>query len=343
MRSADLKGVNRPRLLAGAALAVAAACGLIYYFGYVRGVPVGKSSEVPSAVSNRADAPQLKLFYAATTARLRDAPNIAGSNVIGKLTRGSEANGAVVPGAADGEYWLKLADGSGFVSLVNLTELQVPALQKAFNQKIIVLTGAATLLASAQRGAPILARLPKNTAITASGITANGYLEVIRKQGGVGYIAGGAQIVAAAQKPDLPPAIAIKIDSNGCAVGAEIDGLFKQMQNRQVAGLRRVEDAKYTDDDAREAAIARYRQRNEGKSVLVPIARSFRGLTVTGLGIHPESQSVYFAEPPEQVRQAFRTAGYRVGRDGKLPSREIYASIDAGNSNLGKTDMGCGV
>jgi hypothetical protein len=110
--------------------------------------------------------------------------------------------------------------------------------------------------------------------------------------------------------------------------------------------LKAVEDAKYPDDDARDAAIAKYRQRTEGKSVVIPLERSFHTLTVTGLAQHYESQSVYFADPPEKVRKVFRSIGYRVGKDGKLPSGEIYAGIDPapkGNASYGKTDLGCGV
>ncbi len=332
------------RLWAGLGLAVTAVFGLIFYFGFMRDDHAGRRSDVTAAAAPQNVAvPEVKLFYAATGARLRDQPTITGSNVIGKLRRGDEAGGSVVAGTAEGELWLKLANGGGFVNLVNLTETPAPPLQKKFDQKILILPSAAKLLNAPARGAEVRGQLSKGSAVTASGITGNGYLEIILKNGGVGFIAGGAQIIAELDKPELPPAIAIKIDSNGCVSGPEIDALFKQIQNRQAAGLRRVEEAKYTNDDIRDAAITRYRQRTEGKSVIIPINRSFRGLTVTGIGVHPESQSVYFSESPEQARQVFRGAGYRVGRDGKLPSREIYASIDASNSKLGKTDMGCGV
>jgi hypothetical protein len=297
----------------------------------------------PSAISQSAVAPELMLFYAATQAQLRDKPAIAGSVVTGKLQRGHEASGFVVKGINESEYWLRLAGGGGFVNLVNLAGTPAPRLQKTLGMKTIPLPAAANLLAAPARDAVVTDRLSKGFPVTAYGITDNGYLEIILKKGGTGYISGGAQIVASTEKPDLPPAIAIKIDGNGCAASAEIDALFKQIIGRQAAGLRQVEEAKYADDDARDAAIARYRQRTEGKSVIVPLERSFRGLTVTGIGVHPESQSVYFSENPDQVRSVFRGIGYRVGRDGKLPSREIYASIDASNSRLGKTDMGCGV
>ncbi len=335
---------GKGKLLAGLAIIAIAGLGSAYYFGFMRTGPAdaGAGTAV-SAVTQDIIAPEVKQFYAATQARLRDRPTITDSSVTGKLLRGDAVSGVIVNGASAGELWLKLAEDKGFVNLVNLTETPAPALQKKFGQKIIELPGAAKLLKSPARNGEITERLRQGTSVTVSGITDNGYLEVIRKTGGVGYIAGGVEIIADLEKPDLPPAIAIKIDANGCAAGPEIDAVFKQIQNRQAAGLRAVEEAKYPNDDARDAAIARYRQRNEGKTVTVPLNRSFRGLTVTGVGVHPESQSVYFSETPEQVRQVFRGAGYRVGRDGKLPSREIYASIDAGNSRLGKTDMGCGV
>jgi hypothetical protein len=335
---------SKGKLFAGLAVIAIAGLGSAYYFGYMRAGPADTGSGAAvSAVSQDIIAPEMKLFYAATQARLRDQPAITGSNITGKLLRGDDVSGSVVNGTAAGELWLKLADDKGFVNLVNLSEAPAPALQKKFGQKIVALPAAARLLKTPARNGEIAERLPQGTAVTVSGITDNGYLEVIRKTGGVGYIAGGVEIIADSEKPDLPPVIAIKIDANGCAAGPEIEAVFKQIQNRQAAGLRAVEEAKYPNDDARDAAIARYRQRNEGRSITVPLNRSFRGLTVTGVGVHPESQSVYFSETPDQVRAAFRGAGYRVGRDGKLPSREIYASIDAGNSKLGKTDMGCGV
>jgi hypothetical protein len=107
-----------------------------------------------------------------------------------------------------------------------------------------------------------------------------------------------------------------------------------------------VENASYANDDARDAAIDKYFGRNDGKSRLMRLKRSFNGLTVTGIAQHYESQSVYFDDPPEKVRSVFRAQGYKVGKDGKLSSSDIYASIDAAPrtfSGYGKTELGCGV
>jgi hypothetical protein len=291
-------------------------------------------------------AAELNTYYAATGARLRDRPTITGSSITGRVARGEAVSGSVVDGSEAGQLWLQLADAKGYVNLVNLSENPAPQLRRSFGEKKFELADAAALLASPGRNGAVMARLAKGQTLTTSGITDNGFAEIILNQGGVGYIADGERAIAAATTPDLPPSIVVKLDNNGCGTGPEIDKLFRQIQSRQTASQKAVEDAKYADDDAREAAIEKYMQRIAGKSIVLPLNRSFRGLTVTGVAQHLESQSVYFAEPPEQVRSVFRSIGYRVGKDGKLPSGEIYASIDASprsNPHFGKTDLGCGV
>lgn len=52
--------------------------------------------------------------------------------------------------------------------------------------------------------------------------------------------------------------------------------------------------------------------------VVVP-SRPWRGLTVTGIGLHYESTSVYFGEPVAKVRRVLRGAGVRVEADGSIP------------------------
>jgi hypothetical protein len=52
--------------------------------------------------------------------------------------------------------------------------------------------------------------------------------------------------------------------------------------------------------------------------IAVP-SRPWRGLTVTGVGLHYESTSVYFGEPVAKVRQVLRDAGVHVKTDGSIP------------------------
>jgi hypothetical protein len=321
--------------------------GIGCYFAFIHDAKRSAAQGVAAVAQTApAEVAEVKQFYAVTKARLRDIPAAENSNVIGLLQRGDPVSGSVVAGKAQGQLWLNLSENKGFVNVVNLSENPAPALKTSFGGKVWTLPERANLLGAPSRNSAVLDRLAQGTALSVSGITKNGYAEIIRKTGGVGYLANGEQLLAAKEKPPLARGMTIRIDNNGCAAGPEIDSLFRQIQYRQAAGLKAVEDAKYPDDDARDAAIVKYRQRTEGKSVVIPLERSFRNLTVTGLAQHYESQSVYFADPPEQVRKVFRSMGYRVGKDGKLPSGEIYAGIDPapkGNASYGKTDLGCGV
>ncbi len=335
------------RLWLSLGVAVTLLSGIGYYLAFIYDLDGNAAQAVETAMQKApAEVAEVKQFYAATKARMRDSAAAENGNVIGILRRGDPVSGSIVAGTAEGQLWLKLADNKGFVNVVNLSENPAPALKTSFGGKVFTLPERANLLSTPSKDSPVLDRFSQGLVLTTSGITRNGYAEIIRKTGGVGYIANGEQLLAALKKPALARAMTIRIDNNGCAAGPEIDSLFRQIQLRQAAGLKAVEDAKYPDDDARDAAITKYRQRTEGKSVVIPLERSFRTLTVTGLAQHYELQSVYFADPPEQVRKVFRSIGYRVGKDGKLPSGEIYAGIDPaprGNVSYGQTDLGCGV
>lgn len=83
--------------------------------------------------------------------------------------------------------------------------------------------------------------------------------------------------------------------------------------------------------------------------VAVP-SRPWRGLTVTGVGLHYESTSVYFREPVAMVRRVLRQAGVRVAADGSIPmaseeaveSQALRATISDA-SRFGASGVECGV
>ena len=84
----------------------------------------------------------------------------------------------------------------------------------------------------------------------------------------------------------------------------------------------------------------------EGRSSYEKLQRSYEGLTVTAIGQHYESQSVYFAEPAARVIEVLRAKGYRVGKDGSIPSADLYAGVGAATAEgarYGKSDLTCGV
>ncbi|NJM50082.1 MAG: zinc-ribbon domain-containing protein [Sphingomonadales bacterium] len=337
-------GFNKLWLAIGAGVILVLAA--LYYVLFLADDFGGRNGGTPTAeVEKEAPLPVTsKIYYANSAANIRDAASVEGSTVTGKLKRGDEAKGKLIESEEGGERWLELDDGRGFVNLINLTENAMPALKSDLGRKVITLAGNAELWNAPADDATIVDRLSKGLSVTVSGITQNDYLEIILKKGGVGYIADGEAVLAAAEKAAMGPPIAIKLDPQGCAAGPEIKALFDQLYARQAAKRKAIEDADYPNDAARDAALTKYETETEGRSDFLKVRRNFKGLTVTGIAQHYESQSVYFAESPEIVRELFRSLGVKVGDDGQLPSRDIYAGIDPSrNPDYGKTDMGCGV
>jgi hypothetical protein len=103
-----------------------------------------------------------------------------------------------------------------------------------------------------------------------------------------------------------------------------------------------LEAKEYADELARERAYAEV----EGKSSYMRLRRSFDGLSLTGLGQHYESQSLYFADPPAKVIAVFRDNGFNIAPDGVFKSTELYAGISGTRGEgaaYGKTELSCGV
>jgi hypothetical protein len=114
------------------------------------------------------------------------------------------------------------------------------------------------------------------------------------------------------------------------------------MGDRIRANYKTLENKDYPNEEARAKALVAV----EGRSTFEKLQRSYEGLTVTAIAQHYESQSVYFAEPAAKVIEVFRTKGYKVGRDGSIPSTDLYAGV--GNATgegarYGKSDLSCGV
>lgn len=55
-------------------------------------------------------------------ANVRDRPTAQGSNIVGKLMPGEVVDGIVQNGEVPGNFWLRLSNGNGYVSLVNLSD-----------------------------------------------------------------------------------------------------------------------------------------------------------------------------------------------------------------------------
>lgn len=286
-------------------------------------------------VGETADARQL---FVMTEANIRDKATTVGSNILGKMPRGSAVTGVVKLGEDNTSEWLELSDGKGFIATVNLSETEPPEIAKALNDKIWVADSALDIWAQPDTASALLDRVSESAKLTLSGLTANDFIEVKLPKGGVGYIADGASILA--RLGGRP--VAIAFNPQTCNFGGELGAEFAKIGTRLRAQWQALEEKEFVDEDARDKAYAAV----EGKSVYVKLLRSFEGLSLTAIAQHYEAQSLYFADPPAKVIDVFRKKGFRIGNDGTFPSTELYAGITATRGEgaaYGKSELGCGV
>ena len=277
-------------------------------------------------------------MFVMTEANVRDKSTTVGSTIIGKMPRGSAVTGAVKLGEDGVSEWLELADGAGFIATVNLGEAAPPDIAKALDDKIWSSDTAIDIWAQADTASALVDRVKEGTRLTLAGLTANDFIEIKLSRGGVGYIANGAAILSRlGGKP-----IAINFNPQTCTFGSDLNAEFARIGSRLRSQWQALEDKEFVDDEAREKAYAA----SEGKSSYVKLPRSFDGLTLTAIGQHYESQSIYFADPPAKVIEVFRAKGFKIDGNGTFPSTELYAGISATRGEgaaYGKSELGCGV
>ncbi|MFN3619307.1 SH3 domain-containing protein [Sphingorhabdus sp.] len=293
-----------------------------------------------SAATKTEDASQAgaQIFFAMTDANLRDRPTTTGSNILGKLPRGSQVTGTIQPGSGSDGGWLELSDGNGFVALINLSQNKPPVLTKSLNDQSWAADGLIDVWATTLPDSDLLDRVREGTKLTLVGTTADNFIEVKLDGGRYGYLADATSILARlGGKP-----ISIGFNPQTCAFAGEIGAEFAKIGAQLQAQWQALEAKDFADETAREKAYAAI----EGKSKFVRLRRSFEGLSLTGLAQHYESQSLYFDDPPAKVIEVFRGQGFNIGRDGLFQSTELYAGITATRGEVaayGKTELGCGV
>lgn len=281
---------------------------------------------------------EAKQMFAMTEANIRDRATTSGSQILGKLPRGSAVTGVVKLGMDGTSEWLELSDGKGFIAVVNLADTQPPEIAKSLNGKIWVADSALDIWAQPDTGASLLDRVSAGTKLTLSGLTLNDYIEVRLGNGGFGYLANGATILS--RLGGRP--ITIIFNPQSCSFGGELGTEFAKIGTRLKSQWTELENREFADEEARDKAYAAA----ESKSSYVKLQRSFEGLSLTAIAQHFESQSLYFSDPPEKVIDVFRKKGFRIGSDGAFPSTELYAGISATRGEgaaYGKTELGCGV
>lgn len=293
------------------------------------------SGAIEAAEASR---PGAQVFFAMTDANLRDKPTTTGSNILGKLPRGSQVTGTIQSsGGAEGG-WLELSDGNGFVALINLSQYKPPVLVKSLNDQSWVADGLIDVWATTLPDSDLLDRVREGAKLTLVGTTADNFIEVKLASGRYGYVADAPSILARlGGKP-----ISIGFNPQTCTFSGEIGSEFAKIGTQLQAQWQALEAKEFADEAEREKALAAV----EGKSKFVRLRRSFDGLSLTGLGQHYESQSLYFDDPPAKVIEVFRAQGFDIGNDGLFPSTELYAGITATRGEgaaFGKTELGCGV
>ena len=311
---------------------------LLYFFLFVRDDLSDSSEPVPEAAKTEAVTAASVQMFTMTEANIRDKATTVGSSIIGKMPRGSALSGVVKLGEDGVTEWLELAEGKGFVATINLSDTEPPVLTKTLGDKIWAADVATEIWSQPDSSSSLIDRVGEGAKLTLAGLTGNDYIEIKLKNGGVGYIAGGAAIIARmGGKP-----VAISFNPANCRFGGEIDAEFEKIGAKLRAQWAALEAKEYPDDAAREKAMNAV----EGRSTFQRLQRSYEGLTVTAIAQHYESQSVYFAEPAARVVEVFRRKGFRIGRDGGFASTELYAGIAdtrGESATFGKSELGCGV
>lgn len=320
--------------IAGAIALIAA----LYFFLFVADDMGGSAGGDYGNSADAGDTSPPKRMFAMAEVNIRDKPTTTGSAIIGKLSRGSAVTGVVKASADGGGDWLELADGKGFIATANLSDTQPPEIAKALGDKVWTADTRLDIWAQPDTASSLVEKVSEGTRLTLSGLTANDFIEIKLRGGGVGYIADGAAILA--RLGGRP--IAISFNPATCNFGGELGTEFEKLSARVRAQWEALEDREYANDAAREKAYAAV----EGKSTYARLPRSFEGLSLTAIGLHYESQSLYFADPAARVIEVFRGKGFRIDGNGNFPSTELYAGISTTRGEgtaYGKSELGCGV
>ncbi len=183
------------RIVAGATvLVVAGGIGLLAFGGKkmedagdFAGADATAAAAAAGAAMDSSITGQEATLYIIADANVRDRPTAQGSTLVTKLARATAVTGTMQIGEDQTSAWFKLADGRGYIGGVNLSPNQPPALAKTFSDmKWNVETGT-DLLATPEPSSAVVARLNFGDQTTVAGVTTNGYAEVKRSRGGVGY------------------------------------------------------------------------------------------------------------------------------------------------------------
>ena len=125
-------------------------------------------------------------FYVVADANRRNRPTAKSSN-LGRVSRGTQLGGRWVTGEDGNSRWFRLADGSGYVSEVNVSTARPPQLATNLGEYRFRPSQHLQLHARPSDQSPVNDTVPPGTLLVITGITANGFAEAKGRRGGVGY------------------------------------------------------------------------------------------------------------------------------------------------------------
>ena len=129
------------------------------------------------------------LYYVVASTNIRNRSTAQGSRILGRASRGERLTGTVSAGERSSALWLRLNNGRGFVSEVNLSKSVPPKLSVTYNDMKIRTSSTFNLLKAPDNSSQTIKIIQARSDVIVAGITENGFIEVKRREGGVGYVA----------------------------------------------------------------------------------------------------------------------------------------------------------
>ena len=139
-----------------------------------------------AAADAAANATGSSAFYIVADANRRSWPTAA-SSFSGKISRGTALQGAMVIGEDGESNWLRLGDGSGYISSVNVAQSPPPQLATNLGDRRFRTPSDLQLYATPSEQSAVVDTVPAGTVLVITGITDNGFAEAKGRSGGVGY------------------------------------------------------------------------------------------------------------------------------------------------------------
>jgi hypothetical protein len=182
--------VNRKSgLIAGGLVVLAAVTGFGLY-AYTGAGKTGVSSQSLGTTEGTTpdDEANALVKYLIADANIRAHANAKDAAIVTKLKRGTMVIGSAKQGDDPTSQWLKLSDGRGFISLVNLSDIEPPKLATTLNDQSWFPTSDLTIKQAPDASSPAKTAAKAGNTYYLAGITENGFVEVKLGKGGVGYV-----------------------------------------------------------------------------------------------------------------------------------------------------------